>query len=509
MTDILAGPIPAPGPDLILPQIHEPSPTRSERGGLDRSLVHGIAWTGGVKWGSQLLTWCSTLVVARVLSPEDYGLVGMAALFLGLVTLLNEFGIGIAIVTLRDLTSEQLKQLNTLAVLFGLASFAVGCAAAIPLSRFFGSPPLVAVVVAMSTTFIITSFRTVPMGVLQKELNFRSLALLEGAQAIILAIGTVVLALLGFGYWTLVIGNIASAIVSSAVVMVLYPQRYAIPRASSLAGAMRFSGHIISGRLAWFVYSNADFLTVGRMLGQSALGAYSIAWTIANIPIEKITAMVMRVTPAIFSAVQQEREELRRYFLLVTEGIALVTFPVTFGLAIVARDFVLVALGERWSVAIGPLQLLALYAAFRSLTPVFPQLLNVKGRSRYVMWNSFLLALLLPLGFLAGVRWGTTGVAIAWMVVHPLLIWPLLREVLRELDLSFGAYCRAATPAATGTVLMWLAIMAAASAVPPSWPRVAHLSLEVSAGALTYSAVVLLLHRKRIQSFREMLRSQV
>src|SRR5271166_2395619 len=100
---------------------------------LDRHLVRGLAWTGGVKWGSQVVTWASTLIVARLLRPEDYGIVGMAAVYLGLITLISEFGVGTAVVTLRELTADQTAQLNSLSLMLGLGGFLVSCAVAFPL----------------------------------------------------------------------------------------------------------------------------------------------------------------------------------------------------------------------------------------------------------------------------------------------------------------------------------------------------------------------------------------
>src|SRR2546425_8629430 len=109
---------------------------------------------------------------------------------------------------------------------------------------------------------------------------------------------------------------------------------------------MTFSRHIIVGRLAWYVYSNADFLVAGRILGKVALGLYEVGWNLANVPIEKITSLVGQVTPAVFSAVQRDHAALRRYLLRVTEGLALITFPASLGLALVAPDFVLLTLGR-------------------------------------------------------------------------------------------------------------------------------------------------------------------
>src|SRR5207247_10756895 len=136
-----------------------------------RSLIRGSAWTGGAKWASQLLTWASTLIVARLLTPEDYGLVGMAWVYLGVITLLSEFGLGTTVVTLRDLGGSEVAQLNGLSLLIGVGSFVISCGAAIPLGRFFHAPQLPAVVVAMSVAFVITAFKTVPFALLQREMQ--------------------------------------------------------------------------------------------------------------------------------------------------------------------------------------------------------------------------------------------------------------------------------------------------------------------------------------------------
>ena len=137
-------------------------------GELDRSFVRNVFWTGAAKALSQLLGWVSSFFVARVLAPEDYGLVGMATVFLGVVTLVSESGIGITIVTLRHLDREQVAQLNVVAVLLGAAGFVACAAAAVPLGWFFRSEALPAVVIALGTTFVLSGFRVVPNALLQQ-----------------------------------------------------------------------------------------------------------------------------------------------------------------------------------------------------------------------------------------------------------------------------------------------------------------------------------------------------
>ncbi|HEX8694379.1 MAG TPA: lipopolysaccharide biosynthesis protein [Longimicrobium sp.] len=496
-------------PTLAVPQagtaaLDAPAPARQVS--LDLSLVRGIAWTGGVKWASQLLTWASTLVVARILTPEDYGIVGMATVFVGLVTMVSEFGLGAAVVVLRGLDPGQVRQINALSVLLGVASAALVCAAAVPLSRFTGTPELVGVLLVMSLGFVVAGFRTVPDAVLQKELAFRTLALMEGVGAIVMALVTVLLALAGAGYWTLVGGTLFGGLLSAGMAVARRPHGFARPRLSAVRQAVTFSGQLLVARLSWYLYSNADFMVVGKALGERALGAYTLAWSLASIPIGKVSATILRVTSAFFAAVQDDRAALRRYLLTITEGVALVTFPMTLGLALVADDLVLLALGEKWRGAILPLRLLALYASIRSVTPLLPQVLTAVGDVRFTMRNNVTAALLLPLAFVLGTRWGTTGVAAAWMLAHPLVLAPLFARVFRRLELSPAAYLRALGPAASGCALLGACVWAAARLAPAAWPLWALFAAQVAAGAAGYALAVLALHRDRLRAFRGALR---
>src|SRR6266704_2890623 len=393
---------------------------------LDRSLLHGIAWTGGAKWAGQLLTWASALIVARLLTPDDYGLVGMASIYLGLITLVSEFGLGSAVIALRDLSEEQVAQLNGLAVLVGVVSCAVSCAAAIPLGGFFHAPQLPAVVLTMSTAFLITAFKTVPSSLLQRDMRFRALAVVETGRAVLLAVSMVAFALLGLRYWTLVICGLVTSAVS----------------------------------------------------------------------------------PAVFSAVQTDHAALRRYLLRITEGRALITFPASLGLALVAPDFVLIALGDKWQGAIAPLQLLALSTGFRAVTPLLPHVLNVVGESRLSMRYGVLCAVVLPAGFyVLGNRWGTVGIALVWVLVFPILVIPAYRRVLEAIDLSSREYVAALWPAASASLLMGAAVLAVKLTAGEHVSRALSFSAQVGAGGIVYTLTCLALHRERLASFSRMLRA--
>ncbi|HYG99964.1 MAG TPA: lipopolysaccharide biosynthesis protein [Terriglobales bacterium] len=480
----------------------------SQRAHLDRRLMHGIAWSGGVKYLTQFLSWASALIVARLLTPSDYGLVAMATVYLGFVTLVSEFGVGAAVVTLRDLTEEQLEQLNSFSLLLGLASFAVSLVAAYPLAWFFRAPLLPPVVMTMSVAFILTAFKAVPGSILERDLRFKEVSVIDGARAIVLAVSTVGFALAGFRYWTLVLGGILSSLVSLFLILRLCRKGFRFPRYASLRNALTFSRHILGSRLSWYIYSNSDFAVAGRMLGAVPLGNYTMAWTLANIPLQSVSNLISSVTPGFFSAVQKDRAELRRYLLNLTEGLSLVTFPLTTGLALVAHDFVLAILGTKWLPIVPPLQLLAIYASVRAITPLLSPILNVTGEARFNMRSGIVSAILFPIAFLIGSRWGTVGIAAAWMVAHPIPILFVYRRTFQKLDLTVGEYCNSLRAAFTGIVTM-SAVVLSMKAVLSSYslPPAAALALQVAVGGLAYVGSIFLLHRSRFQALYNRIKS--
>src|SRR5438876_4971968 len=269
---------------------------------------------------------------------------------------------------------------------------------------------------------------------------------------------------------------------------------------------MMLSSDVLISRLGWYVSANTDFLVAGRILGKAALGFYNVAWILASVPVDKVAVLVGQVTPAVFSAVQADLAAMRRYVLRITEAIALITFPVSLGLVLVARDFVLVVLGSKWEGTIAPLRLLAAYATLRSITPLLPQLLQIIRDSRFEMWRMVAAAVIMPTSFyLSGERWGTVGLALAWVLVDPFFAFALYWRVFTKIELSPRAYLGALWPALTGTALMAVAVLAVrglGGSVLTAGPR---LAAEIGAGVISYGLACLVLHRRRLQAFYDLI----
>jgi PST family polysaccharide transporter len=470
-------------------------------------MIRAIAWTGAAKWAIQLFAWTSTIIVARILSPSDYGLFGMATIYLGLVALISEFGLGQAVVVLREMSHQHIRQINTLSVVFGGVLFALSCAAAVPLGHFFHAAKLAAVIVVMSLSFLISGAQVVPDALLQRALRFKLLASFDTFRAITQLLTTIVMAWLGFRYWSLALGSLAGVLVGCVLLIAASPCAFSWPHPKEINKAIRFSTDVLGSRLAWYAYSNSDFMVAGRRLGQAALGAYTVAWTIASTPVEKITNMVTRVTPAFFSAVQHDNPELRRYLLRITEGLALFTFPASFGMALVADQFVLCVLGPKWIAAVIPLRLLAILAAMRSITTLFPSILFARRHSRFVMWNTVIAAVVFPAAFYYGSRWSTTGIALAWILLYPVITTPFIWRTFQEIELPVGTYLQSLAPALRACLVMTVTVVAVRLAMPLAWPLAMRFAISVLSGTLAYTALLALVDRRRLREFYAVLKS--
>jgi O-antigen/teichoic acid export membrane protein len=475
---------------------------------LGGQFVRALAWTSVLRWLGQIVRWGSTLVIARILSPSDYGLVGMSTYLVGLMQLLAEFGLSAAVVRMRDLSDDTVRQLNTVALLTGLASLALASVFAIPLARFFGEPRVASVVVVAGLGFVVTSLMTVPNAMLQRRLQFKRIIAADTIATVVLALSTLGLAAAGAGYWALVGGPLIGSAISMLLQRYWSPVGFAVPRPAALQGVLRFTGQVLVARLAWYLYSNADFVVVGRALGPAALGAYAIAWSLAFVPIEQTNTIISRVSPAFLAAVQTDIAQARRYFLNLTEAIATLTMPAALGLAAVAPAFVRTVLPPKWSGAVLPLALLSGFAAFRCLTLLYSPVLVAFGDTRANMRVSLLSLAVLPPTFLIAAHFGgAPGVALSWLVFFPVGGLPQLRRVQRVLQLRSRDYLAAIGPAVVASVPMVAGAVGVGLALEGRVPPFAQLVAQTAAGAVLYAGIYALLFRARLRRLRSAVQS--
>jgi PST family polysaccharide transporter len=455
-------------------------------------------WRAAADWASQILSWTSLLVIVRLLAPADFGIVAMAVVFFPYLRYLGEFGVPQIIITLRDLTESQIAQLNSVAVLLGVAFFGVSVCLARPIAWFFRIPKLAPAVIVTCIALVPLGARAVPEGLLRKEMQFKLLSFFDAIRDIVAALAALALAWFGFGYWALVWGNVMGTTARALLIVVTRPHSFAWPRLRSIKHSLAFGWHVLVSVIAWTAYERLDNLTAGRMLGQVALGFYGMAWTLANVPIEKLTSLVTTVLPSYLAAAQKDPPALRRYVRTLTETLALATFPATIGLGLVARELIPLTLGHKWDGVIVPLEILSTYAAFRSIVALLPKVLTAIGNARFVMWNDLAALVILPVAFYIGGHWGTAGIAWGWVAAYPLVAFPLYWKMFKTIDMKSGEYFRSLRPAVDSTLAMVFAVGLLKWQLSERSPILLRLTLEISAGAMVYISTAWLLHRKRM-----------
>jgi len=255
--------------------------------------------------------------------------------------------------------------------------------------------------------------------------------------------------------------------------------------------------------MAWYGYSNSDFFVAGKMLGSGPLGNYSLAWNLSHVT-DKLTTLVLQVTPPVLAKVQDDKSELRRYVVRISEAMALTVMPLMIGLALVAGDFVPVVLGRQWGQMVFPLQVLSAYAIVNVVLPLFAQVLNVTGHEAFGMRHNILQFLIMPCLFAIGAYLdGVNGIVLAWVLGHPFLGLRLARYTLKTIDLSLARYfVDALGPSVVACLIMSAAVMSTHVLWPTPTPGIARLASEIAIGATTYVATLLMFFSRRLVGIR-------
>ena len=486
-----APPSPVPDASGLLSINAPPRPGKSK-------LLHSLGWMTGASWSTQIVCWFCTITVVRLLGPTNYGLIGMANYFVGVATILSESGLSAAVVSMPELTDEELAQLNLLSILLGCAVFGLGCLAAYPLAAFFRAPNLPHVVMAMSVVFVLSGFRNIPDGLLRRDFEFKQLATARAIETLTYGASIVAAAYSGLGYWSLVVGPLCGFSASTAFVLWRCWPRLGWPHFKRLRKSLVFSWHILVNRLGAYGYGNADNLIAGRFLGQSALGSYALAFSLANLPVQRISDQIGNVVSAYFSNVQKDEAALRQYLLRITEGMLLLVAPISIGLCLLADQLIPFAMGSQWSASILPIRLLAIYGLMCSTANLLVPLLSVRGESRFVMWCNVLAAIYLPVGFYIGSHWGIVGIAVAWPLLYPIIAVSLLRRTMREIQLSWTEYWNAIRPALIAVLVMSVVVLVLRAQISEERAIPVKLAIEIVTGAATYAAVIAGFYRDRV-----------
>jgi O-antigen/teichoic acid export membrane protein len=462
-------------------------------GAMRGRVLRGLAWKGGSSLARQLMRIAVTVVLARLLSPHDYGVAGMVIVFATLVEIFGDLALGAALVQRPELSDDDRSTAFWVSVGAGLFFTLVGIAAAGPLAGFYGTPAVRPLFMVMSLSFLITAVGSTQAALLMRVMDFRGLELRLTGGAIVGAGVAIVLAWRGAGPWALIGQQVTAAFVATVLVWRFSSWR---PRFRFSGASLRelgsFSGRVFGTRLLFYANRNADNVLVGRYVGASGLGAYTIAYNIMLLPSNQISAPVQEVLYPTFSRMQDDVPRVAQAWLAVNRIVGSISLPALAGMAMVAPEFVAVVLGPKWHSAARVIQILAWVGMLQSLQGLNSSVLQARNRTRELLRYGVVVCVSSLTAFVLGLHWGLIGVAVAYAasstLVEPYYSW----LTARALGISVFAFPRALAGVAQAVVGMTVAMgivrmLLAGSDLGPA-PR---LLVLIAAGALAYMPLVL------------------
>jgi O-antigen/teichoic acid export membrane protein len=255
------------------------------------------------------------------------------------------------------------------------------------------------------------------------------------------------------------------------------------------------------------VSNKSDSLIVGRVLGQEALGYYTVAMTVSRIPVTKGIQIIQQVMFPLFATLQQDLKEFQRYYYHVCYVVAVMFFPVFFGILAIAPEVVVIILSPKWLPSLFALQVFTVLGLLLAYSGIFLVILKARGNTRDVVRYSVLSAILLPAAFLISSQYGVDGVAVSWLLVYPVLFIYLIRAVAREVEVSVASTLLKVRPALTGATLMLFSTVAAKYALFGDEATVASMAFGIVFGGLVYVGYFWFFSRHTFQDVRSIWKS--
>lgn len=466
---------------------------------LTRAVLHGAFWAFASKYTGRFLAFITTIILARLLTQEDFGVASYAFLVINYLEVMRGLGIGPALIY-HERDPERTASGFWLGLGMGAVLFGLTWLIAPLVGYFFNDMRATPVIRALTLTFPIAAMNTVPYALLRKNLAFKRIFLPDFAMAMGKGLIAIILALLGFGVWSLIVGQMAGTLFMMIALWWIVPWRPLFTFKLHLARSLLSYGlNIISVRLVRIVLTNMDYILVGRYLGIEALGVYTLAFRIPEFLILQFATVISQVLFPAYAKMRHDPAALRRGYLTTVSYVSIVAIPVGLGLALVAKPFVLTLLTEKWAETIPIMSAISISAVIRVLTFNSGEVYKAQGRPEILRRVQFIrLALLTPLlwwavtgpGTLTAVAWSYATVTGVATMTHIIIIKQVLGIPIKT---TMGTLRPAVISGAVMTLMVWGTLLLLTDAL-----QVVQLVVSVTVGALTYGSVLWWLQRDTV-----------
>jgi O-antigen/teichoic acid export membrane protein len=459
-------------------------------GRLEEKAVRGVFSTVLMFASNKVITFGTTLVLARILTPSDFGIVALASVTIGLLALFSDLGLGGTLVVRKHLDDRISGTIFTLMLLMGLLTALLVAGTAPLAASIFDEPDLTPILAVLGATVILNAPTWFYSTILQRELEFWRRFQCQLAQSVTYAAVAIGAAIAGAGVWALVAGQVAGTLVFTVTLAAVSPYRIrpSFDRDSAGTAIREGRGFLAQSGLA-YVELNADYMSVGGFLGSAQLGYYSMAFRIAELPYWAITEPVAKVTFPGFARMRHRGESVTASFLSVLRLVALVACPTGILLSATAEPFTITVYGSQWLPMAGVLAILGVWGTLNHIEASIGWLMNSVGRAGL---NAGTSAATLP-AFLAGVilaaAFGDIEI-VAWVLLAHVVVSLVIRmwAAARWLEVPVAAQWRAVRPVLFGCAVAWVAARVVSDTLP--WVAPLTLAAALLAGACAYLAVI-------------------
>ncbi|MHB8163120.1 MAG: MOP flippase family protein [Methanoregula sp.] len=469
---------------------------------LKKHAISGIKWTTIATIVTTILTVFQLIILARILGPEAYGLMGMVLIVIGFAQAYADFGISNAIIYRQDTTKNQLSSLFWLNVIAGVTLFIIIACLSPVIAIFFNEPLLVNLILLTALTFIILPFGQQFQILLQKELIFDKLSLVQIFSVLSSTIISIILAIAGFGVYALVWGSLTGTFVKSTGFLFIGIRRWKPDlhfQKTDLVGYLDFGLYQMGERSVNYFNSNIDKIIIGKFFSAEIFGFYTLAYTIILYPFSIINPVLSRVAFPVFSKLQDNISALKFGFLKVLKLLSLTNFPLYFGLGCTAYLFIPIFFGKQWMPSVIIIEILVGVGLLKSTGNPIGSLLLALGQARLgFIWNVLLMFTQIPVIVIGAIYGGIVGVALAYLFLeifyfgfsYLFLIKRLLGPCLRE-------YLNSMYPAFWMCLLMTVGVICASFLIQ-GYLMIVQLCILVSLGIFIYCSLLLYFERNLI-----------
>lgn len=386
---------------------------------LRHQTISGLKWAALSRGAQQLLQFLVTLVLVRVLTPQDFGLVAMVTVITGFIGIFGELGLTAVIVQRQDLTEAQKSSVFWVTVCLGvlLAVFTALCAPVV--SWFYGKPELLWMTIVISCGFVFSSFSVMQLALLRKEMLFKSLTTRDVVSQLLAGGIGILLALQGAGAWALIGQSLTAGLVGTLLVWQYSDWRPQMRLSILDLRPMLSSGGQITGfNCLNYFGRNADSMLIGKFLGAAQLGFYGFAYRIMMLPVQNLSGVISSVFLPAFSKIQNDKRKVAEVYLRLIRAIAFISYPVMTFVFVAAPELLSVLFGERWLPALNPLRILCLCGIIQSILSTTGTILLSQNRNALYFELGLKGNILIVVAIMLGIPYGIVGVAVSYTLVH-------------------------------------------------------------------------------------------